>query len=75
MWYRCSGGGREQRANLLRRENRAAYYIIGTGVIVMRMRGLSRGDVHARPGGFGLCAGWTPSGIRRMTDATSHASV
>ena len=56
MWYRCSGGGREQRANLLRRENRAAYYIrigFGRGVIVMCMPG-PEGSAYFVPAGHNV---------------------
>lgn len=42
MWYRCSGGGREQRANLLKERTglpTASASAFGRGVIVMCMPG------------------------------------
>jgi hypothetical protein len=51
MWDRCArvAGGRIVH---FYRDTRLPFFIIGIGVVAIRMKGLSRGDVHGDVPGF-----------------------
>ena len=63
MWDRCArvAGGRIVH---FYRDTRLSFCIIGRGVVAIRMRGLSRGDVHGDVPGV---AGWPRKPEHRMT--------